>query len=388
VFTERTNWHRQPNLLHQTVERIRADKEPLFDLTASNPTRCGIAYPEGLMPALGMPESLHYDPVPKGMLSARNAVAEYYHQKGLSIDPGNILLTAGTSEAYAMVFRLLCEPGDEALVPVPSYPLFDFLARLNDVVIRPYDLSYDGEWHVDISSVSPALTDRTRAILAVSPHNPTGMFLKHPDLRALSSIAAERGLALVLDEVFADYAFAGDDTRIISGAGNQEALTFTLNGLSKLAGLPQMKLGWIVVSGPPALRDEALGRLEIVADTYLSVNTPVQNALPRLMELGAGVRGMIIGRTRRNLTAMRRLVTADTPCTVLSCEGGWNAVVRVPRTRSGEEWALELLTQERVYVHPGYFFDFRDDNVLVVSLLPDPLEFEEGVKRMVSCISR
>lgn len=286
-----------------------------------------------------------------------------------------------------MVFRLLCEPGDEVLVPVPSYPLFEFLARLNDVVIRPYQLRYDGEWHVDIGSASQALTGRTRAIIAVSPHNPTGMFLKKSELAALSSIAGANGLAMVVDEVFADYAFDGDAGRVVSSASGSGALTFTLNGISKLAGLPQMKLGWIVVSGPADQRDEALGRLEIIADTYLSVNTPVQNALPQLLEYGKGIRERIRERTSGNAATARRLVPANSTCTFLNSEGGWYAILQVPRTKTAEEWSIGLLKEEAVYVHPGYFFDFESDNVLVLSLLPEPRQFEDCVRRIIRYIS-
>ena len=286
-----------------------------------------------------------------------------------------------------MVFRLLFEPGDDVLVPVPSYPLFEFLARLNDVVIRPYYLKYDGEWHVDIASVGQALTSRTKGIIVVSPHNPTGMFLKKSELTALSAIAGKNGLALIVDEVFSDYSFDGDNARVVSAAGSSDVLTFTFNGISKLAGLPQMKLGWILVSGPADQRDEAMGRLEIIADTYLSVNTPVQTALRQLLEYGTRVRDEIKRRTSGNMTTARWLVGGGSMCTLLRSEGGWYAILQVPRTRTGEEWSLGLLRDEHVYVHPGYFFDFESDNVLVVSLLPGPQQFEEGLRRIIRYVS-
>ena len=387
MFSSRTDWHRQPNLLNQLVEQLRRERKPFCDLTISNPTECGIQYPAELISALAQPESLHYLPGPKGLLSARNAVVSYYGEKGIPLNPDHIVLTASTSEAYSMVFRLLCEPGDEVLVPVPSYPLFEFLARLNDVVIRPYQLRYDGEWHVDIGSASQALTGRTRAIIAVSPHNPTGMFLKKSELAALSSMAGANGQALVVDEVFADYGFDDGAGRVVSSASGSSALTFTLNGISKLAGLPQMKLGWIVVSGPADQRTEALGRLEIIADTYLSVNTPVQNGLPQLLEYGNEIRRKIRERTSDNLATARRLIPVDSTCTLLNSEGGWYAILQVPRTRTGEEWSIGLLKEEGVHVHPGYFFDFESDNVLVLSLLPEPRQFEDGMRRIISYIS-
>lgn len=368
---------------------MRRKGEAIIDLTLSNPTSCGIDYPERkLISALAQPEALHYAPNPKGISSARRAIAEYYREKNVPVDPAHLILTASTSEAYSIVFRLLCEPGDEILVPVPSYPLFEFLAQLNDVVVRPYHLRYDGEWHIDVTSVQHAVTARTRAVVLIHPHNPTGMFLKEQEIEAISGIAEEHAVALVIDEVFADYAFAPDSARVQSTAEHSDVLTFTLNGISKLAGLPQMKLGWIVVSGPAEDRTEALARLEIIADTYLSVNTPVQVALPRLLESGAAVRDAIRRRTSCNLNTLQKLVTHESECTLLQSEGGWYGILQVPRTRTGEEWAMNLLRERNVYVHPGFFFDFEQDNVLVLSLLPKQVRFEEGARRIVEYIGR
>jgi aspartate/methionine/tyrosine aminotransferase len=322
------------------------------------------------------------------MLSAREAISSHYQSKSLNVDPESIILTAGTSEAYSMIFRVLCEPGDEALVPVPSYPLFEFLAQLNDVVIKPYHLRYDGEWHIDMATVVQSLTDRTKAIIVVNPHNPTGMFLKKSELALLSAISEQHKLSLIVDEVFADYAFSDGNTRVVSTANSSNILTFTLNGISKLAGLPQMKLGWIVVSGPAERKNEALARLEIIADTYLSVNTPVQVALPMLLECGTTIRDSIRRRTAENLKAIRQLVSGDSKCTLLQSEGGWYAILQVPRTRTDEEWAIGLLQDEGVYTHPGYFFDFENDNMLVLSLLPDVHVFEDGARRITDYVAR
>ncbi len=382
MFSSRTNWSRHPNRLTTLANDLRQKGEEFIDLTISNPTQCGIVYPvDDVMASLSRLRSLHYEPDPKGLLSAREAVAVYYRLKGVRVDVNDIILTASTSESYSMIFKLLCEPGDEVLVPIPSYPLFEFLAQLNDVTIKPYALRYDGEWHIDVSSVERSFSKRTRAIVIVSPHNPTGTFLKKNELAALTSCGAS-GVALIVDEVFADYQFADDPARVISTAGVSDVLTFTLNGISKLAGLPQMKLGWMVVSGPADRRSEALSRLEIVADTFLSVNTPVQVALPQLLEIGAKVRAGIRSRVSGNRTTLEQLGGRYSPWSLLHSEGGWYAVVQVPRTRTAEEWALGLLGDAGVYTHPGYFFEFQEDNVLVLSLLPRPTEFREAATKL------
>ncbi len=387
MFSSRTNWPRHLNPLSSLADEFRRAGKKFSDLTISNPTACGIDYPvEEITSALAQPQSLHYEPDPKGMLSAREAVSSYYWGKGLEINPANIILTASTSEAYSMVFKLLCEPGDEVLVPVPSYPLFEFLAQLNDVVIRPYHLRYDGEWHIDMSSVEQSLSARTKAIVVVSPHNPTGMFLKKPELAALSTACIQYGLALVVDEVFTDYTFGDDGSNIVSTANNSDVLTFTLNGISKLAGLPQMKLGWMVVSGSTDQREEALSRLEIVADAYLSVNTPVQVALPKLFEIGAGIRSSIRDRTSANMGVLQQIISSDSKCSALHSEGGWYAILRVPQTRTGEEWALALLHDAGIFVHPGYFFEFQQDNVLVLSLLTPTGEFRDATAKLLDYV--
>jgi aspartate/methionine/tyrosine aminotransferase len=358
----------------------------VLDLTESNPTRAGLDYPRTeILTALADASALRYDPSPRGLDSARAAVAAYYHDRGTPISAGNVLLTASTSEAYAFLFKLLANPGDQILAPRPSYPLFEFLARLESVEIRQYPLRYDGVWHVDFDALEQAITPRTRAIVVVNPNNPTGSFLKRAELDRLDSLAAARGLAILSDEVFRDYAFAEDADRVSTLAGdpflkNRRALTFSMSGLSKIAGLPQMKLGWIVASGPGS--DAALDALELIADTYLSVSTQVQVALPRLLGVSSSILNEIRERTASNLARLRETVHGSA-ATLLRAEGGWYAVLQVPRTRTEEEWTLKLLEESGVLVQPGFFFDFESEAFLVLSLLPEPATFAEGVSRLL-----
>lgn len=385
MFSRRTDWDRRPNRLTELLEARRASGRPLYDLTVSNPTELGIDYPEReILSALSDPRALRYQPEPRGLPSAREAVCEYYRAKDIHVDPANIFLTAGTSEAYSLIFKLLCNAGESALVPKPSYPLFDYLAQVNDVDLRDYPLRYyDSGWCLDIDDES---AKGARAIVIVNPHNPTGAFLKKQEHREIARTAQENGLALIVDEVFLDYPLAEDDRRFGSTAGDAEALTFTLNGLSKMAGLPQMKLGWIVVGGAPRPAAEAMERLEILCDTFLSVNSPAQAALPELLKAGGRVRSQILQRVKSNYETLRK-TALDTPCSVLRVEGGWYAVVRAPQTKSDEEWAIRLLEQTGVHVYPGYFFDFAEHQYLVVSLLPDERTFASSVRSMIATIT-
>lgn len=356
-----------------------------MDLTESNPTHAGLRYPSGeILAALADPGALCYDPSPRGLLSAREAISEYYAERGVEVTPSRILLTASTSEAYAYLFQLLADPGDEILTPRPSYPLFDFLAAMESVRVRQYALRYDGAWHIDFETLERAITPQTRAVVVVNPNNPTGSFLKHGELDRLESIAAAHDLAIISDEVFSDYAFAPDSSRVATLATASKALTFSLSGLSKIAGLPQMKLAWIVVCGPE--HERALDRLELIADTYLSIATPVQIALPRLLEISADIQAQILERTRANLMWVRRSVEIGSTCRVLEVEGGWYAIAQVPRTRTEEEWALTLLADYDVLVQPGFFFDFESEAFLVVSLLTEPKIFEEGARRLLDAM--
>jgi alanine-synthesizing transaminase len=388
VFSSRLHWSLPTNRLSTLLAEKRQAGSEVLDLTESNPTRAGLAYPNiDILAALTHASVLRYHPSPRGLDTARETVAGYYRDRGTPAQSRNVLLTASTSEAYAYLFKLLANPGDEILAPRPSYPLFEFLAGLESVNIRQYPLRYDGVWHVDFDALEQAITPRTRGIVVVNPNNPTGSFLKRAELDRLDSLAADRGLAILSDEVFRDYAFAEDTERVSTLAGDRRALTFSMSGLSKIAALPQMKLGWIVASGPDRdrARDQAMDALELIADTYLSVSTPVQVALPRLLQLSSGIMQQIRQRTASNLASLREAMQGSA-ATVLRAEGGWYAVLQVPRTRSEEEWSLKLLGEFNVLVQPGFFFDFESEAFLVLSLLPEPTTFAEGVSRLRSII--
>jgi alanine-synthesizing transaminase len=380
VFSSRLKWHLPQNPLSVLIEEKRRAGARVLDLTESNPTRAGLDYPATrILAALADRRGLVYQPDPRGLETAREAVAAHYRQRGVEVTPERILLTASTSEAYAYLFKLLADPGCQILTPRPSYPLFEYLAALESVEVVQYPLRYDGAWHIDFPVLEKAITPRTRAIVVVNPNNPTGSFLKRDELERLEALAALRDLAILSDEVFADYSLAADPDQVATLVGQRHTLAFSMSGLSKIAGLPQMKLGWIVVSGAQA--ETAMERLELIADTYLSVATPVQWALPELLDAAADVRSQIIQRTRANLTHLRSAL-AGTSAGALNVEGGWYAVVQVPRTRTEEEWALELLGTHDVLVQPGFFYDFESEAFLVVSLLTQPEEFAEGVQRL------
>jgi aspartate/methionine/tyrosine aminotransferase len=373
VFSSRLPPSLAANAISRALDAARA-RGPLLDLTESNPTVVGLDYPrDTILAALSDARALTYEPTPRGLLPARQAIADYYarrHQR--AVDPERLTLTASTSEAYAWMFKLLCDPGDDVLVPRPSYPLFDMLAGLEGVRPVPYTLGYHHGWFLDVDDIARALTPRTRAILVVNPNNPAGWFIKRDEYARLDALAAGRGLAIVSDEVFADYAFAADATRLATLAGDGAALTFCLSGLSKLCGLPQLKLGWIHVAGPPALRGAADERLEHIADTYLSVAAPVQHAAPALLRLvdvvGAQIRNRVVANRRVLAGAL-----VSSAAQLLDGEGGWSAIVRLPATRSDEEWVLALL-ERGVYVQPGFFFDLAGTPpvAVVLSLLCPP----------------
>ena len=369
VFSSRLPPSLAPNRIALAVDAARA-RSPLADLTESNPTVVGLRLPaEAILAALAAPAALTYEPTPRGLPAARAAVAAYYARHDVAVDAERVTLTASTSEAYSWIFKLLCDPGDDVLVPSPSYPLFDHLAALESVRPVGYPLRYHAGWFVDVEEVRRALTPRTRAILVVNPNNPTGQFLKRDEARALAALAAERELPLVSDEVFADYGFGPDPARVTTLAGDSPALTFCLSGLSKVVGLPQLKLGWIVLGGPEPGRAAAAERLELIADTYLSVAAPVQHAAPALLALVDDVGAQIRARVRENRAALAAAL-AGSAAQLLDAEGGWSAVVRLPATRTEEEWTLALL-DDGVLVHPGYFFDLPPTTI-VVSLLVEP----------------
>jgi len=388
MFSSRFHWDLGTNRLTRFREEKRRAGVAVLDLTESNPTRAGLEYPREIVDALADPRALLYDPQPEGVLEARGAVCRYYAEAGCAVSPERVLLTASTSEAYAFLFKLLADPGDEVLVPRPSYPLFEFLATMESLRVVQYPLVYHGGWSIDCDALAAAVTARTRAVVVVNPNNPTGSFLKRAEFEWLVDLCRARGLAIISDEVFADYAFAPDAQRVRTVAGVEDVLAFAMSGLSKIAGLPQMKLGWIVVAGPAAARAEAWQKLEFIADTYLSVSTPVQCAAPRLLELGRDVRAQIASRVCDNLEFLRGAASGESACRVLSVEGGWYATLQVPRIRREEEWALELLAEGNVLVQPGFFFDFESEAFLVLSLLTEPAIFREGCARVLRRVDR
>lgn len=384
MFSNRVPRDLSPNRLADALAAMHATGAPVVDLTATNPTRAGFSYPDDLLAPLADPRALDYMPEPFGTRSARQAVAADYARQGLRVSPDHVVLTASTSDAYSMLFKLLADAGDNVLIPRPSYPLFDHLASLDLVSTRPYELEYHGVWAIDFASVERALTPRTRAVLLVSPNNPTGSYVSKSDLARLAAFCADRDIAIVADEVFADYELepgaAAAAGRALSAA---DALTFSLGGLSKSIGLPQAKLGWIAAAGPEPLLAPALARLELICDTYLSVSTPVQVAAPALLARGAPVRAQIAQRIAANYRFLMSAAAAAPSCRALRSEAGWSAVLQVPTLESEDDLVVRLLTAAGVLTHPGYFFDFPRESFLVVSLLPPPAVFRDGVDRIL-----
>jgi aspartate/methionine/tyrosine aminotransferase len=383
MFSDRTNWNLQPNRLSDALARHRAAKKPLLDLTASNPTQCGFVYDsDAILGALGNPSALIYEPEPRGLLVARSSVAEYYADRAIAVSIEDIILATSTSEAYSYVLRALCNPGDEILIPQPSYPLFELLAEIQDVKLARYALVYDHGWQIDFHSLERAVTPRTRAIIVVHPNNPTGHYVKAEELTQLNAICSTRGLALVADEVFLDFNL--DNETPGSLAANDAALSFTMSGISKICALPQMKAAWLIASGPEKLKTEALARLEVIADIYLSMNSPIQASLPSFLEQRHEIQSQIKDRVKHNLQQLDAQLAPHKTCSRLKLEGGWYAVLRVPATRSDEDLAVELLEERGVYVHPGHFYDFESDGFLVVSLITPPADFAEGIGRLLA----
>jgi len=441
MFSDRTNWKLAQNRFTEALAEVRAGGAKILDLTVSNPTHVGLEYDSrAILAALSSPQSLDYDPQAKGLLQAREAVAEYYRSEHAvrELDAERIVLTTSTSEGYSFVFRLLCNAGDELLVPKPSYPLFEFLADLEDVRLVPYPLIYDHGWQMDFPSLEKAVTARTRGVVVVHPNNPTGSYVHAGEFGPLNAFCRECRLALVVDEVFLDYALdtdagagkgrvgtgalsrpversstavgAGTNARSLhapvdrhspihrlgrddraegfaSFAGNQDVLTFTLSGVSKIVALPQMKVAWVVTSGPEDEVAAAMARLEVIADTYLSMNAPMQWAVPALLEQRKDIQRQLLDRVKRNLAELDRQLVAQKACQRLTVEGGWYAVLRVPVTRSDEELAIELVREKSVVVHPGHFYDFPGDGYLVLSLIGAQGEFRAGIGRVLKHLS-
>lgn len=383
MFAERTNWNLDSNRLSSALAAHRASGKPLLDLTMSNPTECGFHYDEhAIRGALSNPDTLRYEPNAKGIASARSAVAQYYAERGAAVSVDDIFLTTSTSEAYSFAFRLLCNPGDEILVPCPSYPLFDFLADIHDVKLIRYPLRYDHAWQIDFNAIEEAITARTRGIIVVHPNNPTGNYVKSAEMKQLSAICAAREVALIADEVFLDFSLV--EKRPASFAANTGELTFTLSGVSKISGLPQMKASWLIVNGLEKWKAQAIARLEVIADTYLSMNAPVQLALPFFMSQRTAFQEQLMARIRKNLEELDRQLAMQQACFRLSIEGGWYAILCGSRLRDEEEFAVALLRENGVHVHPGHFYDFSEPGRLMLSLITPQKDFGDGVSLLLA----
>ncbi|HEY6271578.1 MAG TPA: pyridoxal phosphate-dependent aminotransferase [Terriglobales bacterium] len=383
MFAERTNWNLSPNPLAEALARHRASGRTLVDLSASNPTECGFDYDRrAILGSLQQPGVLEYHPDPRGLESARQSVREYYAARGDDVAVDSIILTTSTSEAYSFVFRLLCNPGDELLIPAPSYPLFDFLADIEDVKLVRYALFYDHGWHIDVHALEQAIRSPTKGVIVVHPNNPTGHFTKDRERERLNQICAAHRLAIVADEVFLDFSLSS--ARPLTFSVNHDALTFTMSGLSKISGLPQMKLAWLIVSGPEKERREALDRLEVIADTYLSLNAPVELAAKGLLAQRHGFQKQLMTRVRQNLAELDQQLATNKSCARLEVEAGWYAVLRVPATRPDQELAIELLERDGVYLHPGHFYGFPLEGYLVVSLIAPPAIFALGIRHTLA----
>ncbi len=393
MFSKRTNWNLEQNAYTRALGRHRKSGRHILDLTASNPTECGFQYDQAaILGSLRDPTALRYEPEPKGLPHARAAVAAYYDQMrpAVRVDPERLILTTGTSEAYSFLFRLLCEPGDEVLIAHPSYPLFEFLATIHDVKLRPISLVYDHGWQIDFHTLRNAIGSRSRAILLVHPNNPTGHFVAQHEAAELNALCKQHELALVIDEVFLDYSWRPapqSRVRHASFASNVDALTFALSGLSKISALPQMKIGWIAANGPDASVRDAIARLEIIADTYLSLSAPMQHALPTLLDQWRTMQPQIMARVEENLRQLDEQLSRQKLVSRLAAEGGWYAVLRVPAVRSDEELAIRLLDQRSVSVHPGHFYDFSSEGHLVVSLLAPTDDFKAGIAALLECLA-
>jgi aspartate/methionine/tyrosine aminotransferase len=388
MFSYRTNWRLTRNRLTEALEEARSSGARVLDLTLSNPTRAGLHYDEPrILQSLASPHAMDYDPQPKGLLSARAAVSDYYRtDHGIhNLDPQRLILTTSTSEGYSFVFRLLCNPGDELMVPKPSYPLFEFLADLHDVRLVPYPLIYDHGWQMDFPSLEKVVTKRTRGVVVVHPNNPTGSYVHAHEQESLNSFCREHKVAIIADEVFLDYAHNGSPER--SFAADQDVLTFTLSGVSKISALPQMKVAWIATSGPAEEVEAAQARLEVISDTYLSMNAPIQWAVPALLEQRKSIQQQLRDRVLANLAELDRQIAGQKACQRLAVEGGWYAVLRIPVTQTDEELAVDLLRRKSVLVHPGHFYDFPNDGCLVLSLLTQQVEFAEALQQLLEMVN-
>ncbi len=379
-FSKRTNWNTEANPLTLKLEALRAHPE-FINLTVSNPTECGFEYLKtGLLSALENPLNLRYESDAHGLPCARDAIVQYYAQKGISLAPNQIFVTASTSEAYTFVFRILLEAGDKILGPAPGYPLMDYLAEINDSVLERYPLIYGKSHGWQINREALKQMPPAKVLLVVHPSNPAGSYVSTGEQIFLQSWAAQKEMAVISDEVFYDFSLCGAPPApsFVSQNGTP---TFTLSGISKVLGLPQMKLSWIVVTGPEAARNEAIRRLEIVADTYLSASTPIQRALPIWMAQAPTIQQEILARLHGNRAFLEDQLKGSTKVSILAAQGGWSAVLRMPGSQSDEAWTLALLKKSKILIHPGYLYDITEENCLVLSLLIPPERFKEGIKR-------
>jgi len=391
MFSNRLKSDLSPNALSIRVHEKRSKGETIFDLTESNPTRVGLAYDaEKILAAISRPEAMTYTPDPRGSVHAREAIAGYYRKQGDAVDPEALFLTASTSEAYSILFKLLGNPGDEVLIPQPGYPLLCHLAYFENLQPFSYPMRYDDTqgWGIDLEILEALITPKSRAIVVVNPNNPTGNYLKQGELAALDGICRRNRLALIVDEVFSDFESDPSPERVRTAANRSETLTFVLNGFSKMLALPQVKLGWIAVSGDPDRVREARLRLEILLDFYLSVATPVQHAAGRLLGLRGNIQGQILRRIAANSRFLEEQVLGASNCRVLIREGGWYAVIEIRDMVSDEDRVLRLAQDHNTLVHPGYFYGFCKEGYGVVSLLPPVETFRTGISRLISCFGR
>lgn len=388
MFAKRTDWPTEPTRLSSRLKQLRREKAQIFDLTESNPTRCGFIYDdEAIREALAHPSVMNYDPHPRGRIEARQAVAQYYQERGNPIPTDRIILTASSSEAYTFCFRLLCENGDEVLVPRPSYPLFDYLADLADVKLVGYPLLYDHGWQIDFDSLEKSITERTRAILVVTPNNPTGQLLRPKERGKLARLGLKYNLALIADEVFLDFIWDETNKPLAQTLESRGlCLTLAISGLSKISALPQMKMGWITIRGPVGPDAAAAARLEVIADTYLSVSAATQAAAQTLLDQRKLVQPQILDRIRQNLEFLDAKLSGNTPVSRLQADGGWYAVLRVPASLSDDDWAIFLLETAAVYVHPGHLFGFESEGYLAISLIGPHNDFREAIGRIVEAV--
>lgn len=380
VFSKRTDWSGGQNRLSFLTERLQKEGRDLIDLTLTNPTSCGFrSQNQTLLESFKSAENLAYQPDPRGLFCAREAVSRYYADKKIKVSPERIFITSSTSEAYAFCLKLLLNTDDRAAVPAPSYPLLESLAVLNDARLFRYCLEHKERWRIE----REAFGDKTefKALCVINPNNPTGNFVRSEEKVILNTLCQERGSSLISDEVFLDFVI-DQNAEPLSFADNDEVLTFTLSGISKILGLPQMKLSWIVVSGPERQVNEALRRLEIMADATLSASTPSQNALNTWMQRRSEIQSEISERICQNYRLLKEIFKDRKELTVLGVEGGWQAVIRTDVGMDDETLALKFLEKAGVWIHPGYLYDFKEGEYFVVSLLPSSPNLREGLRRI------